>query len=275
MSRFSPFASSSGPWDPSHRLETSWLLPPALLAAVRALFGIYIFITLIFVIAWDCEQASLGGCATAGDQFSYFTVLTYWGLAFYFAVAAVHTATYAFTGAALLDRFPRALQHLHALFYSTVTVFPFVVTAVYWGKLYAGPWFPVMFDAWRNVSQHAMNSGFALFEIVVARTVPQPWVHIAGLITLLALYLALAYITRATKGFYVYSFLDPAQKGGSGLIAAYVFGIAVGCALVFAIVQGLIWVRRWVTETKLGKDGKFAHADRQAVDIEMVQPSKA
>ncbi|CAK7229011.1 hypothetical protein SBRCBS47491_007104 [Sporothrix bragantina] len=272
---FNPFASFGWPMDPSHRFETSWLLPPAILAAVRALFSIYIFVTLIFVIVWDCEHVSLGGCAAAGDQFSYFTVLTYWGLAFYFAVAAVHTATYALTGTALLDRFPRVLQHLHALFYSTITVFPFVVTAVYWGKLYAGPWFPVVFDAWRNVSQHAMNSGFALFEVVVARTVPQPWVHIAGLIVLLALYLALAYITRATKGFYVYSFLDPAQSGGAGLIAAYVFGIAVGCALIFALVQGLIWVRRWITEAKLGKEGKFAHADRQAVDIEMVQPSKA
>ncbi|CAK7209223.1 hypothetical protein SEUCBS140593_000425 [Sporothrix eucalyptigena] len=271
---FNPFASFSGPWDPSHRFETSWLLPPAVLAAFRAVFSIYIFTTLLFIIGWDCSHSSLGGCAEAGDEFSYFTVLTYWGLAFYFAVAAVHTASYAHSGFALLDRFPRSLQYLHSLFYSTITVFPFVVTAVYWGKLYAGPWFPAVYDAWRNVSQHAMNSGLALFEIIMTRTTPQPWIHIVGLILLLALYLGLAYITRATKGFYVYSFLDPAQKGGSGLIAAYVFGIAVGCAIVFAIVQGLIWVRRWVTETKLNKDGKFANADRQAADIEMVQPNK-
>lgn len=270
-----PFASTGEPWDPSHRFETSWLLPPVALAAVRGLFSLYIFVTLVFVLVWECRHTGLGGCATAGDQFSYFTVLTYWGLAFYFAVAAVHTATYARTGSALLDRFPRVLQQAHGLFYSTITVFPFIVTAVYWGKLYAGPWFPLQFDAWRNVSQHAMNSGFALFEIVVARTAPQPWLHVAGLIVLLALYLAVAYITRATKGFYVYSFLDPAQKGGAGLIAAYVFGIAVGCAVVFALVQGLLWVRWWATETKLGKTGKFAHADRQAVDIEMVRPNKA
>ncbi|CAK7246037.1 MAG: hypothetical protein STHCBS139747_007659 [Sporothrix thermara] len=272
---FSSFASSGEPLDPSHRFVTSWLLPPAALAVARALFSVYIFVTLVFVLVWNCKHASLGGCATAGDQFSYFTVLTYWGLAVYFAVAAMHTATYAHTGAALLDRFPHALQRLHALFYSTVTVFPFVVTAVYWGKLYEGPWFPVVYDAWRNVSQHALNAGFALFEIVAARTAPQPWMHIVGLLVLLALYLALAYVTQATKGFYVYSFLDPAQTGGPGLIAAYVFGIAVGCVLVFGAVQGLIWVRRWVTETKLGKKGKFAQADRQAVDIEMLQPSKA
>ncbi|KAL1903164.1 hypothetical protein Sste5346_000449 [Sporothrix stenoceras] len=271
----SPFRSNGEPWDPSHRFVTSWLLRPAVLAFLRGLFGIYILVTLIVVIIYDCRNLDLGGCAAAGDTFSYFTVLTYWGLAFYFIVAAIHTATYARTGSALLDRFPRFLQQAHGLFYSTITVYPFIVTAVYWGKLYAGPWFPLRFDAWRNVSQHAMNSGFALFEIVFARTAPQPWVHVAGLIVLLALYLGLAYITRATKGFYVYSFLDPAQKGGSGMIAAYVFGIAVGCLVVFAIVQGLIWVRRWATETKGGMTGKFARADRLAVDIEMVRPNKS
>ncbi|KIH88425.1 hypothetical protein SPBR_07740 [Sporothrix brasiliensis 5110] len=270
-----PFASTDEPWDPSHRFVTSWLLPPAVLAVLRGLFSLYIFVTLLFVIAWECRHVGLGGCAAAGDEFSYFTVLTYWGLAFYFAVAAVHTATYARTGSALLDRFPRVLQQAHGLLYSTIAVFPFIVTAVYWGKLYAGAWFPLPFDAWRNVSQHAMNSGFALFEVVFARTAPQPWLHVVGLIALLALYLALAYITRATKGFYVYSFLDPAQKGGSGLIAAYVFGIAIGCLVVFAVVQGALWVRRWATETKLGMPGKFARNDRQAVDMEMARPNKA
>ncbi|CAK7566646.1 MAG: hypothetical protein SEPTF4163_004596 [Sporothrix epigloea] len=273
--RFDPLASFGGPWDTSHRFETSWLLPPALLAAVRALFSIYIFVTLIFVLVWDGMHKSLGGWVAAGDQFVYFTVLTYWGLAFYFAVTAVHTATYAHTGAALLDRFPRSLQHLHALFYSTVTVFPLIVTAVYWGKLYTGPWFPVTFDAWRNVSQHASNSGFALFEIVVSRTAPQPWVHVVGLLVLLALYVALVYIVRVTKGFYVYSFLDPSQSGGSGIVAAYVFGIAVGCALVFAVVQGIIWLRQWATEKKLGLEGKFANADRQAGNLEAAETSKA
>ncbi|CAK7263465.1 hypothetical protein SEPCBS119000_000504 [Sporothrix epigloea] len=264
--RFRPFAPLGELWDPSHRFETSWLIPPAILAAVRALFSVYIFVTLVFVLVWNGEHKSLGGWTTAGDQFVYFTVLTYWGLAFYFAVAAVHTFTYALTGTALLDRFPRSLQHLHGLFYSTVTVFPFIVTAVYWGKLYSGPWFPVTFDAWRNVSQHATNSGFALFEIVVARTAPQPWVHVAGLLVLLALYLGLAYLARLTRGFYVYSFLDPSQSGGPGIIAAYVFGIAVGCGLVFVVVQGLIWLRQYVTEKKLGLEGKLAKADRRPVE---------
>ena len=73
----------------------------------------------------------MGGCTEAGDDFSYFTVLTYWGLGFYFLVSAVHTFTYAYTGTALLDRFPRALQALHSFYYTSAVVFPFVVTIVY------------------------------------------------------------------------------------------------------------------------------------------------
>ncbi len=213
---------------------------------------------LFFIQGWDCSHSDYGGCTEAGDEFSYFTVLTYWGLAFYLAVAAVHTATYAATGRPLLDRFPRPLQALHALFYTTITVFPFIVTIVYWGRLYSGHWFAREFDAWSNISQHALNSAFALFEVVVPRT-PRPlWIHLLWLIVILALYLGLAYITRASKGFYVYNFLDPATSG-SGAVAAYVFGIAAACIIIYLLAHGLIALRKWITEDKLGLDGKFAH----------------
>ncbi len=264
-------------FDPSHRFVTSWLLPPAWLAACRALISVYIFASLLFVIGWMCQHPRLGGCAAAADQFSYFTVLTDWGLAFYFAVAAVHTATYArsFSSSSLLGRLPRPLPAMHAAFYSTITVLPFIVTGVYWGRLYDGPWFPVTFDAWHNVSQHALNSGFALFEIVVPRTALQPWLHLAWLILVLALYLALAYLTRFTKGFYVYSFLDPAHTDHGKLIPAYVFGIAVASVIVFCIVQGLLALRCWLTETKLGMTGKLAQGDRETADLETAQSGKA
>lgn len=112
------------------------------------------------------------------------------------------------------------------------------------------------FDLFSNVSEHALNSGFALFEILVPRTSPPPWLHLLWLVVGLALYLALAYVTRATKGFYTYSFLDPRRNGG--LVAAYVFGIAVGCAVVFALAWAAIWLRRWATEDKLGMRGKMS-----------------
>ena len=151
-------------------------------------------------------------------------------------------------------------------------IYPFLVTIVYWVILYTPPWFPVAHDGWSNVSKHLLNSVFALFEIVVPRTDTPLAIHALWLIVILALYLAVAYITEATKGFYTYDFLDPAKK--HGLVAAYVFGIAVGSLVVFGIAWGLIWLRRFVTEKKLGKMGKFSAREKHAevVDVEMSGP---
>jgi hypothetical protein len=48
------------------------------------------------------------------------------------------------------------------------------------------------------------------------------------------MYLGVAYITHATQGFYVYSFLNP-SKGS--ILAAYIIGILAGTVLVFSIVN--------------------------------------
>ncbi|RMJ13270.1 hypothetical protein CDV36_007044 [Fusarium kuroshium] len=269
MAPKNPFRFGDGLWDPSNRFETSWLLNPWLLFAFRALISIYAFVTRFFIIGWTCTHSEVGGCEEVRHSFSYFTILTYWGIAFYFAFAAIHTFTYALRGRPLLDSFPRPLQALHALFHSTIITYPFLVTIVYWVVLYKGEWFTITFSAWSNVSQHGLNSLFALFEIFIPRTNPPEWVHIPWLILILALYLALAYITQATEGFYVYSFLDHNDVGGRGIVAAYIIGIAVGIVVIFCIVWCIIWLRRWVTETKLGMDGKFAKQPDNANDIEM------
>ncbi|KAK4105363.1 hypothetical protein N658DRAFT_416796 [Parathielavia hyrcaniae] len=254
-----PFRFGTDVWDPTHRFETSWLLSPWLLFFCRALISLYAFTTLVFVLAWQCVHAATG-CTASHNSFSYFTTLTYWGLAFYFLVAAIHTFTYARSGVALLNRFPRPLQALHSAFYTTIVVYPFIVTIVYWGLLYSGRWFAETFAGWSNVSQHLLNSAFALFELIVPCTDVPPAVHMAWLILILALYLALAYVTEATKGFYTYDFLNPDKQ--RGLVAAYAFGIAAVCLLMFGLAWGVIWLRKYVTETKLRRHGKFAKAGR-------------
>lgn len=250
-----PFSFGTDAWDPTHRFETSWLLSPWLLFSIRALISLYCFFTNIFVSIWECQHDP-NGCQASRERFSYFTQLTYWGLAFYFLFATLHTFTYARSGVPLLARFPRPLQAMHSAFYTTIVTFPFIVTIVYWGLLYKGPWFPVIFDGWSNVSQHLLNSVFALFEIVIPRTNPMPLIHMVWLVLILALYLAVAYITKANWGFYTYSFLNAEKQ--HGLVAAYVFGIAVGALIVFGVVYGLVALRKWVTETKMRKHGKFA-----------------
>src|SRR5204863_3311230 len=94
-----------------------------------------------------------------------------------------------------------------------------------------------------------MNSGFALFEIIIPRTSTPPFLHLPCLIFILLLYLSLAYLTHATQGFYTYSFLNPNK--GKGRVAAYVFGILAAIIVIFLIVWCLIWVRKWLTEKKL------------------------
>ncbi|KAI9869208.1 MAG: hypothetical protein M1830_005436, partial [Pleopsidium flavum] len=182
----------------------------------------------------------------------------------------IHTFSYARTGSPLLSSWPRPLQALHNLFYTTIVTFPFLVTVVYWAILYSGPWFSVPFNAWSNTSQHALNSAFALFEIIFTRTSPPPFLHLLFLIILLALYLCLAYITHATEGFYPYSFLDP-SNGHSGRVTAYAFAILAAIIVIFLVVWFLIWVRRWVTERVGHMNGKFHGARPRAdEDVEMM-----
>lgn len=139
----------SRPFDPANRYTTSWLLPPILLAVLRLSLSLWAFITIVVIFGWN---GSHGGAQTSRRSFSYFTDLTYWGLAFYFLFAGLHSLSYARSGESWLRSWPRPLQAAHAIFYTTVVTFPFLVTIVYWAILYSGPWFPEVFNAWSNVS---------------------------------------------------------------------------------------------------------------------------
>ncbi|KAJ5591321.1 hypothetical protein N7450_005293 [Penicillium hetheringtonii] len=193
--------------DDLHHYETSWLLPPSLLAALRALISTYIFVSIFFIWGWDGTH---GDRDAIGQSFSFFTWLTYWGLGFYTLFAAIHTACYAYTGRSLLfNRWPRALRALHGLLYTTITV-----------------------------SQHGLNSLYAILEIILPTTAPHPWISIPFLILILLLYLCVAYITVHTEGFYAYSFLD-IDKNGSGMVTAYCFGILAAILVIFLITWGV------------------------------------
>ena len=115
-------------FDPTYRFSTSWLLPPTALFAFRALLSLYSFTTIFTIFGW---YGSHGLVEASHRSFSYFTNLTYWGLAFYFAFSAAHTASYWLTGAPLLARWPQVLQALHSIFYSTIIIFPWLVTSEY------------------------------------------------------------------------------------------------------------------------------------------------
>ncbi|KAF2728301.1 hypothetical protein EJ04DRAFT_504279 [Polyplosphaeria fusca] len=258
--------SNEAGFDPTFRYETSWLLAPAVLFACRAFLSLYAFVTIFTIFGW---YGTHGMSQESEHSFSYFTNLTYWGLAFYFAFSALHTCSYWLTGDTLLTRWPKVLQVAHSIFYSTVVVYPWLVTIVYWAILYSDR-FPDSFSAWTNVSQHGLNSFYALFEIIFPRTAPLPFINLIPIVVILALYLGLAYLTYATQGFYVYSFLDD-QKNSRGLVAGYIVGILVAGIVIFLIVRYLIVLRVWVTEKKLGRNGKLSSRGRGALVDEEAQ----
>ena len=99
---------------------------------------------------------------------------------------------------------------------------------------------------------------FALTEIFLPATLPPAPLHLLFLALLLALYLALAYITYATQGFYVYNFLNPVQ--GAGRTAGYILGILIAECLIFGLVWGAIWTRVWLTERVLSMEAKLTTA---------------
>ena len=145
---FYQLAGVSKPFDPSNRFTTSIILPPLAIGLLRLAFSLYAFVTIFFILAWNCTH---GRAYRSRHWFSYFTNLTYFGLAFYFLFAGLHSLSYAFAGKSWLNSWPKSLQAAHTVFYTTVVVFPPIVTIVYWTILYK-TWFQEDEQAWLNVS---------------------------------------------------------------------------------------------------------------------------
>jgi len=248
------------PFDKKHTFVSSWALPPVILGSLRVLQGLYAFTAIIYSYIWfsgnidiyhlhdvdEPKYTTVIGSSAIGRSFSYFTYLSYYGQGFYFLVTAFHTFTYGRRGTSLLHtKLPPSLQVLHSLFYSMVTCYPILVTLTFWCTMYVGPWWTVTFDAWANLSVHLMNTVvMAVFEIVLPTTEPLPWWHLPVLMKILSLYLGLAYLTRATGGFWVYEWLDPVF--GAWKIIVHIIGYTVAIVGIFVFVRYAIWARNWL-----------------------------
>jgi hypothetical protein len=112
------------PVDPV-RFSTSWLVKARALALVRGVVSLYVFASIIAKLSYY----SVHEPANDGKDSSYFTSLTFWGLGFYFAVGALHAGTYWWTGRPALASWGAVPQALHSIFYSTIAVYPLLVTS--------------------------------------------------------------------------------------------------------------------------------------------------
>ncbi|KAF9003026.1 hypothetical protein BDQ17DRAFT_513668 [Cyathus striatus] len=249
---------SKAPFDEDYRFVTSYALSPAILGAVRISLGLFTLASILSVLIY-------GGIKdhSAGAYFSYFTHLSLIGLCSYFWATGVQTIAFARSsdGTYPLQRWPRALRYLQVLLTTTITTFPIVVTVVYWGLIAGSDSFASPYTSWANVSQHLLNTVFALFEIGLTNIPPLPWVDLPLTLVMLGGYLGVAYITHLTQGFYAYSFLDPKEQGK--LLIAYFVGIAVGQAIVFVAVRYAIVLRSRIVRKKskdLRNPGMHQHA---------------
>ncbi|KAI6044599.1 hypothetical protein EDC04DRAFT_2561195 [Pisolithus marmoratus] len=214
-------------------------LPPSVLGTVRALLAVYTLIAAVVILGLDTAVYDRGP-----SYLCYFTSLSYIGLCAYFWASGVQTIAFARTERRIcypLQKWPRPLQLMHVLLYTSVAVYPLIVTIVFWTLLSSPQSLNGTYNAWSNISRHILNSAFAFFEITCTNVSPPPWSHLGPVFIALALYLGVAYITHATQGFYTYTFLDPGSH--PGLVAAYVFGIAIGYCILFAVVKGAITMR--------------------------------
>lgn len=240
--RWHPLEFFSSPFDPSLTYVSSSvpiLRHPIVLASVRLLLAVYVLVTLLVSVVWaGVVSHDIDG------YFSYFTHLTYIGLCSYFFASGVQTLVYARNNTYLLRTWPfaKTLQFLHVWLHSTVVTFPFVVTITFWVLLSSSSTFSSVFNTWNNISVHALNSAYALFEVLLTNAPPPPLIFMLANLVLLGGYLGVAYITYATQRFYTYNFLDPRQQGS--FLAAYIAGIAVGYIIIFGIVSGMMVIRR-------------------------------
>ncbi|KAI0797403.1 hypothetical protein BC629DRAFT_1257969, partial [Irpex lacteus] len=237
-------------FDSHFTLVTSPIFSPLVLAIIRLTLALYGTVFLIVTLIHQCVVDHTGK-----RYFSFFTELTYIGLVSYFWASSVQTFFFARSRAVYpLQNWPRPLQFLHLLLHTTIVTYPIIVTAVFWGLIATPETLSSRWSAWVNISEHALNTVFAAFEIFCTNASPSfganpqglsmPWIHLPFLIILLAGYLGVAYITHATQGFYTYSFLDPSKEHGK--LAAYIVGIAVAAVIVFLIVRYVCMGRAWL-----------------------------
>lgn len=240
------------PFDPKYRVVTSGIVQPWVLFWIRLVLALYCIATALahLIIVEDVQKS-----APANQYYIYFTRLTYVGLTAYFSVAALHTGVFVLSLRQLkrgtvsrapwfpLQKWGRFLQFLHLYLFSTIITFPIIVTVVYWAFLADSNTWSTPFNAWTNISMHALNTVFLVIELIFGR-LRLYWGYWIFTIITLGLYLGLAYLVHSVDHIWVYNFLDPTRPNAH--VAAYIVGIPVAETVVFVVVWGLIHLRDWI-----------------------------
>ena len=129
IDKFYDFLGVPRPFDPEHVFVTSPFFSPLSLSIHRGIRASYTIAVMLVSIIHE----GIDGSERA--WFTYLTHFKYISLSFYFLFSALHTYEYWRTGYSPLSRRPRFLQCLHKILYSSLTVFPPIMTVLFWAVI--------------------------------------------------------------------------------------------------------------------------------------------
>ncbi|KAJ2918095.1 hypothetical protein MD484_g2315, partial [Candolleomyces efflorescens] len=254
-------------FDSSAKYVTSYLFKPRTLAWIRLSLAVLTTGVLIFCIIFQAAVLK-----NAQQFFSFFTNLSYFGLCGYFWASGYQSWKYSRAvqrerpgkpARYPLQSWHWIWQYLHALLYTTIVTFPLVVTIVYWGLIHTPTEDPFkdFFEGFSDITKHSLNAAFGLFELIFTNAGPHPWLHLLWTIVILGLYVATAYITRATQGFFPYTFLDPKDLKTLFISLGGITGAQI---VLFILTWGIIKLREalvWRRQTKKSDRNGVVHGD--------------
>ncbi|KAI1317464.1 hypothetical protein EDD11_008401 [Mortierella claussenii] len=161
-----------------------------------------------------------------------FTNLSNIGLTAYYLTATYHSYAYVRHGNAhSLTTQHWFLSSALSLLYASVVVFHIVVPAIYWGMLFDPNNTMDTLNKYVDFSHHGADLACILVEMLLNR-MELPWVSILGPLSMIILYMFLAWVYFAARGEWLYGFLDW-SKGP--IAAAWYIGLLVIFALLFAL----------------------------------------
>ncbi|KAG0050523.1 hypothetical protein BGZ83_004685 [Gryganskiella cystojenkinii] len=116
------------------------------------------------------------------------------------------------------------------MLYASVVVFHIVVPAIYWGMLFDPNNTMDTLNKYVDFSHHGADFACILFEMVFNR-MDLPWFCLLGPISMIILYMFLAWVYYAARGEWLYGFLN----WNDSLAAAWYIGLLVAFALLFVL----------------------------------------
>jgi len=248
------------PFDPDKTFVTSPFTAPSALCinrGIRACYTMTIAIVSLVTSAYD---------GTFTIWFTDFSKYAYVGASFYFVFAFYHTLIYWRTGRYPLASWPRILQLLYSVLYSSIGVFPGIMTVIYWTISSNSSTFSTPLDIWLNVSLHLASTVFIFTEILTNSIRPLSLAHLFVLELWFLLYLPVVYICAATLGFYPYPSLDPSTPG---LLAGSIISMAIAIAAMFLIIQGIASSKLYLLQSKDKPTSKLSKKDPNYTESEL------